>query len=79
MTGMDQPASVPYAASNDTYTVMATLTQWDLPPSIEIKISTVSCDSAKWHTDYGKQDVSAISCKIFQTLTPMSNSRVITY
>ena len=68
LTGMDQPASVLYAASNDTYTVMETLTQPNLPSGIESKISTVSCDSATWHTDYCKQDTSATSCKIFQTL-----------
>ena len=67
MTEIDQPACVLYAASNDTYTVMETLTQPYLTPAIESKISTVSCDSATWHTDYCKQDVSATSCKIFQT------------
>ena len=68
VTGMDQPACVLYAASSGTYTIMETLTQPDLPPAIESKISTVSCDSATWHTDYYKQDASATSCKIFQTL-----------
>ena len=62
---MNQPACVSYAASNDTYTVMETLTQPALPPAIESEISTVSCDSATWHTDYCKQDASATSCKIF--------------
>ena len=65
---MDQPGYVSYAASNDAYTVDESLTQPDLPPGIETKISTVSCDSASWHTDYCKQDASATSCKIFQTL-----------
>ena len=68
VTGMDQPACVSYAASNDTCTVMETLTQPNLPLAIGSKISTVSCDSATWHTDYYKQDASARSCKIFQTL-----------
>ena len=65
---MDQPGCVSYTASNDAYTVDESLTQPDLPPGIETKISTVPCDSATWHTDYYKQDTSATSCKIFQTL-----------
>ena len=65
---MDKQASVSYAASNDAYTVDESFTQIDLPPRIERKISTVSCDSATWHTDYNKQDASATSCKICQTL-----------
>ena len=40
----------------------------DLPPAIESKISDVSYDNATWHTDFCKQDTSATSCKIFQTL-----------
>ena len=68
VTGMDQSARVSYAASNDAYTVMESLTQPDLLPGIDSKISTVSCDSATWHTDYYKQAASTTSCKIFQTL-----------
>ena len=66
--GMDKQACVSHAASNDAYTVDESLTQIDLPPEIERKISTVSWDSATWHTEYDKQDVSATPCKIFQTL-----------
>ena len=40
----------------------------DLPPALESKISDVSYDNATWHTDFYKQDASATSCKIFQTL-----------
>ena len=65
---MDKQASVSYAASHAAYTVDESFTQIDLPPGIERKISTVSCDSATWHTDYNKQDASATSCKIWQTL-----------
>ena len=65
---MDQQASVSCAASNDAYTVHESFTQIDLPPRIQRKISTVSCDSATWHTDENKQDASATSCKICQTL-----------
>ena len=68
MTGMDHPACVSYTASNNAYLVDESLTQPDLPPGIESKISTVSCDSATWHKDYYKQDASITSCKIFQTL-----------
>ena len=65
---MDESAGVLYAASNDKYTVMETLTSPDLPPALDSKISSVSCDIATWHTNYHKQDASATSCKIFQTL-----------
>ena len=65
---MDQQASVSCAASNDAYTVNESFTQIDLPPRIQRKISTVSYDSATWHTDDNKQDASATSCKICQTL-----------
>ena len=37
VTGMDQPACVSYAASNDAYTIDESLTQPDLPPGIESK------------------------------------------
>ena len=75
---MDKQASVSYAASNDAYTVDESFIQTDLHPGMERKISTVSCDSAAWHTDYNKQDASATSCKICQTLYLISNMRVIT-
>ena len=68
VTGMDKRACVSYTPSNDAYTVDESSKQIDLPPGIESKISTVSCESATWHTDYDKQDASATSCKIFQTL-----------
>ena len=48
---VDKQPSVSYAASIDAYTVDESFTQIDLPPGIENKISTVSCDSATWHTD----------------------------
>ena len=65
---MDKQASVSYAESNDAYTVDESFTQFDLPPRIERKISTVSCDSTKWHTDYNKQDASVTLCKVCLTL-----------
>ena len=74
---MDQPAYVLYASSDATD--METSTPQDLPPAIESKISYVSYHNAAWHTDLCKQDASATSCKIFQTLIPMSNSTVLSY
>ena len=47
---------------------METSTPPAVPLAIESKISDVSYDNATWHTDFGKEDTSAISCKIFQTL-----------
>ena len=69
VTGMDQPACVSYTASNYAYTVDESLTQPDLPPGIESKISTVSCDTATWHTDYDKQDAVLHHVRYFKLYT----------
>ena len=68
VTEMDQPRCLSYTASNDEYIVHEQMTQADLPSRIQMKISNVPFDSATWHTDNYKQDTSATSCKIFQTL-----------
>ena len=65
---MEKPADVFYGDSTDTYRVMEASIQPDLPPTIQNKISTVSCNNKRWHTDICTQDASATSCKIFQTL-----------
>ena len=39
----------------------------DLPPEIEGKLSAISYENPKWHTDVNKQDPSTTSCKISQT------------
>ena len=39
----------------------------DLPSEIESKLSVISYENPKWHTDVDEQDPSATSCKIFQT------------
>ena len=65
---MDQQACVSYASSSVTDKVMETSTPPDLPPAIEGKICDVSYDNATWHTDFCKQDTSATSGKIFQTV-----------
>ena len=65
---MEKPADVLYGESNDTYRVMEASIQPDLPPTIDSKISTVSSENTRWHTDICTQDASAASCKIFQTL-----------
>ena len=57
--------SVTQSSESQTH---GTATSPDLPPAIESKICSVSYDSAAWHTDFCKQDASATSCKIFQTL-----------
>ena len=46
---------------------------------IEGKLSEISYDNTKWHTDIDKQDTSATSCKISQTQYLMSKSIVLTY
>ena len=45
-----------------------TTTQPDLPATLQSKISSVLYENAPWHTDFRKQDASATSCKIFQTI-----------
>ena len=68
-TGMDESAGVSYAASNDKYTVMETLTPPDLSPALESKLFSVSCDNATWHTNYHKQDASAHHVRYFKLYT----------
>ena len=58
---------------------METSIPTDLHPTVESETGDVSYDNTRWHTDFCKQDTSATSCKIFQTLKPMSNSTVLTY
>ena len=41
---MDQPGCLSYAASNDEYILHEQITQGDLPPVIEMKISSVPFD-----------------------------------
>ena len=65
---MDQPVHVSYVSSNAAYTVMETPTPLELSPAILSKTSSVSYDNATWHTDSCKQDATATSCKVFQTL-----------
>ena len=65
---MDQPTCVTYASSDAIDTVMETSTPQHLSPAIQRKISAESYDNAAWHTDFCKEDASATSCKIFQTL-----------
>ena len=68
MTAIDQPGCVAYASSDATDTIMETSTAQHLSPAIESKIFAVSYDNPAWHTDFCKEDASATSCKIFQTL-----------
>ena len=65
---MDEPQSLIYTVSNDEYIVDEEVTQPDLPPVTETKISNVPFESTTWHTDNYKEDTTATSCKIFQTL-----------
>ena len=48
--------------------VMEEITPQDLSPSLENKLSTTSCDNAKWHLKSKEQDASATLCKLIQTL-----------
>ena len=61
MKDMDKPESTSYSASNDEYIVDEQITQADLPPGIQMKISNVPFDSAAWHTDNYKADTSTTS------------------
>ena len=53
--------------STDTCRDMEASIQPDLPPTIQSKISTVSYDNTRWHSDICTQDASATSCKIFHS------------
>ena len=55
-------------SSNATEKVLETSIKADLHPAIESKIHDVSYENTRWHTDLCKEDTSATSCKIFQTL-----------
>ena len=68
LTAMDQQHCVACASSDATDTCMETSTPRHLSPAIESKICVVSYDNPAWHTDFCKEDASATSCKIFQTL-----------
>ena len=65
---MDEQECVAYTSSNSTEKVLETSIQADLPPAIQSKISDLLYENTKWHTDICKEDTSATSCKIFQTL-----------
>ena len=65
---MDEQECVAYTSSNSTEKVLETSRQADLPSAIQSKISDVSYENTRWHSDICKEDTSATSCKIFQTL-----------
>ena len=65
---MDGQECVAYTSSNSTEKALKTSIQTDLPPAIQSKISDVSYENTRWHTDICKEDTSTTLCKIFQTL-----------
>ena len=65
---MDEQECVAYTSSNSTEKVLKTSIQADLPAAIQSKITDVSYENTRWHTDICKEDTSATSCKIFQTV-----------
>ena len=56
-----------YISSNDGEKVLDTSIGEDLLHAIKSKICDVSYENMGWHTDLCKEDISATSCKIFQT------------
>ena len=48
---MDEPQSLTYTVSNDECLVDDEITQADLPPAIETKISNMPFESTTCHTD----------------------------
>ena len=50
-----------------------------LSPSLQNKLSTVSCDNEKWHLQSKEGDASATLCKLMQTLYLGYNITAITY
>ena len=65
---MEQQTHVADGLSQDKHMVMEEFTQQDLSPSVENKLSTMSCDNATWHLKYMEPDASATLCKLIQTL-----------
>ena len=65
---MEQPTNVADGISQDKHIVMEVFTPQDLSPSVENKLSTMSCDNATWHSKYKEPDASATLCKLIQTL-----------
>ena len=65
---MEEQTNVADCLSQDKHMVMAEITPQDLSPSLENKLSTMSCDNAKWHSKSKEQDASATLCKLIQTL-----------
>ena len=56
--------------------VMEEITPQDLSPSLQNKLSTTSCDNAKWHSKSKEQEASATLCKLIQTLYLCLTSKV---
>ena len=50
-----------------------------LSPSLQNKLSTVSCDNEKWHLQSKEGDASATLSKLMQTLYLGYNMTAITY
>ena len=65
---MAKQECVVYTSSNAAEKVLNTSIGVHLPRAIESKICDVSYENTGWHTDLSKEDTSATSCKIFQTL-----------
>ena len=65
---MEKKEDVTYVESTNTHTVVQTLIEPDLPPSIQSKVSSESYKNTRWHSDISTQDPSTTSCKILQTL-----------
>ena len=65
---MEQPTNVADGISQDKHIVMEVFTAQDLSPSVENKLSTMSCDNATCHSNYKEPDASATLCKLIQTL-----------
>ena len=65
---MEKQENVTYVESTDTDTVVQTQIEPDVPPSIQNKIWTESCENTRWHMDICTQGPSSTSCKTFQTL-----------
>ena len=65
---MEQPTNVADGILQDKHIVLEVFTPQDLSPSVGNKLSTMSCDTATWHSKYKKPDASATLCKLIQTL-----------
>ena len=65
---MAEKTNVADCLLQDKNNVMEEITPEDLSPLLKHKLSTMSCDNAKWHLKSKEEDARATLCKLIQSL-----------